>query len=545
MSQITIVRDRPDIGPGFVECRVSAPNSKFNRLQQGINNNNYSWDTVLREAHRDYDNFSPQATRTYSTAGYTNKTFIASRAEVESHNQNPLPIELVIDEGLKNPINPVVIEEEEAIGPSIEAAFTAGNSASDRSNDYTAIDIPNSASNNNVLKFRVIGSNEAPTVVSNVSWLSNIRVTLAITGDKARLYNVTYNRASNESASFREGVLTATVEGVTGVLTLTQPAPAPFLDIPTNVFSFGSGGFVTTFQWTTRYVEVGNISRTENIDWADLGVITLTGSTILGGTNRGATARTGVITITATNTTGTVSRTITINQAAGQALLWVQARSGNWASYDKHVESTNASNAAWGAYAFRGLTNDNVIIEEAPNVDWLTLGTRRAETETGVENVDPDVPQAGDFTVFQQLFSVTRNTSRNADRSTFLRLRNRDSSISLNLFVIQERRLTSSNNWISGGRQVMNNALFDSNANVVVRNYTFTGSVISREVVVTIPSSLPITYEIVQDSPFDQTISIRYTRTSRITVNGTINLGVNATLNNRRTFNNRPITVTP
>ena len=220
MSQITIVRDRPDLGPGYVECRVSAPSTKFDRLASGIENNSYSWDNVLREVHRDYDN-TPESKRTYSTAGYATKTFIASRFEIESHNQNSLPIELIIDEGLKNPINSVTDTEDIIITPSIVLAWTAGNSASDSDNDFTTIDIPGSQSNNNVLKVRVLGSNDAPVVESSVNWLFNIRVTLAITGDKARLYNVTYNRRRNRRNA-RTGTLTANVEGVAAVLTITQ-----------------------------------------------------------------------------------------------------------------------------------------------------------------------------------------------------------------------------------------------------------------------------------------------------------------------------------
>ena len=222
--EISIVTDVESIGPGFVRCSVRGPKAKFDRVALGVANNVHSWDNIIREIHKDYQS-TPESEQTYDSSAYSILTFVASRAEIETFNESPFAFEFLLDQALITfPIEPVIDTGETVLVPSIEASFTNGNSASDTDNDYSTLDVPNDASANNIVKFRVLGTNDAPTVVSNVNWLANIRVSLVISGDNARLYNITYDRVANEETETREGTLTATVAGVTSVLTITQAA---------------------------------------------------------------------------------------------------------------------------------------------------------------------------------------------------------------------------------------------------------------------------------------------------------------------------------
>ena len=98
--------------PGFVNCRIKGPKSKFDIVQGGINVNTYSWDTVLREMWRDWQS-TPESGQSFDESGYVDLNFVASEAEVADFNSNPIPFEFLLDKAiLSYPLEAVIIKKD-------------------------------------------------------------------------------------------------------------------------------------------------------------------------------------------------------------------------------------------------------------------------------------------------------------------------------------------------------------------------------------------------------------------------------------------------
>ena len=322
-------------------------------------------------------------------------------------------------------------------------------------------------------------------VTSNISWtVSETTSWLSVgspTGSNNGTINVSYDE--NTTTSQRVGTITLSGNGVSDVpLTVTQDAGSAVLTAtPSNQNVANSSGS-TTFSITSNT----SWNTTDNATWLTLSTASGSGdATLTASYSANPTIVQRVATITITD--GSISREVTVTQAAGAAVLTATPSNRDVANNSGSTTFSITSNTSWNI---------------TDNATWLTLSTASGsgdETLTASYSANPTIVQrvatititdgsiSREVTVTQAAgAAVLTATPSNRD------VANNSGSTTFSITSNTSWNITDNATWLtlstaSGSGDATLTASYSANPTIVQRvaTITITDGSISREVTVT------------------------------------------------------------